>query len=157
MLSYCRQWTHSVTVAGHDLLRMMADSTQSTRIFLSTLFSSVHTDGFGSSFQKALSENVVWTATGTSPLAGVYRGKQAYLDNVLNVLHERLETPIRLVLHRMIVEGEWASVHFESSGVRGKNGSDFSMQYVWLIRVVEDTIVEVIGFYDQKRMFDLFA
>jgi uncharacterized protein len=131
--------------------------THSTRRFLLKLFASIHETGFGTTFQDALSQDVVWTATGNSPLAGIYRGKQAYLDNVLNVLHERLATPIRPQLHRMVVEGEWASVYFESRGVRGKNGSDFSMHYVWLIRVVEEEVVEVVGFYDQKKMHDLFA
>jgi uncharacterized protein len=56
----------------------------------------------------------------------------------------------------MIVEDEWASVFFESEDVRGKNGADFSMQYNWLIRVVGGRIVEVVGFYDQKKMHDVF-
>jgi hypothetical protein len=42
-------------------------------------------------------------------------------------------------------------------GVHGVNGSDFSMQYCWLIRVVDGWITEIIGFYDSKKMNDLFA
>lgn len=134
-----------------------SSTTLSTRTFISTLFATVQEQGFGASFRDALSDDVIWTATGSSPVSGVYRGKEAYLRDVLSVLHERLETQRILPrLHRMIVEEEWASVYFESSGVRAKNGADFSMEYLWLIRVVEREIVEVVGFYDQKKMHDIF-
>ena len=135
---------------------MASTTTLSTRNFLSGLFATVHEHGFNTSFQDALSEDIIWTATGSSPLAGVYRGKEAYLGNVLSILHERLETSIRPQVHRMVIEEEWASVYFESSDVRAKNGADFSMQYLWLIRVVQQKIVEVVGFYDQKKMHDIF-
>ena len=39
----------------------------------------------------------------------------------------------------------------------GRNGADFSMQYCWLVKVDGDQIAEVIGFYDTKKMNDVFA
>jgi ketosteroid isomerase-like protein len=55
----------------------MTSATQATRTFLTPLFSSIDDKGFGDSFRAALSEDLTWTATGSSPLAGVYRSKQA--------------------------------------------------------------------------------
>ena len=127
-----------------------------TRTFFTNLFASISTSGFREDFLIALSDDIVWTATGTSPLAGRYEGKREYITKVLDPLHARLEDSPRTELERMTVEGEWAAVQFRSKGARGRNGADFSMQYCWLMRVVDERITEVVGFYDQK-MYDLFA
>ncbi|GAA1931008.1 nuclear transport factor 2 family protein [Streptantibioticus ferralitis] len=129
----------------------------STRAALDDVFSSVSESGFGKKFLDRLAPDLVFTATGTSPLAGRYTSKAEYSEKVLARLHERLATPIRPAIEQMLVDGEWATVRFRSEGVRGHNGADFSMQYCWLIRVIGDRIVEIIGFYDTKKMIDLFA
>jgi ketosteroid isomerase-like protein len=132
-------------------------SSRSTRATLDDVFASISETGFGEKFQDHLADDLVFTATGTSPLAGCYTGKAEYQEKVLARLHERLATPIRPKIEQLLVDGEWATVRFRSEGVRGHNGTDFSMQYCWLIRVVVDRITEIIGFYDTKKMLDLFA
>ena len=130
---------------------------RSTRATLSDVFATVAESGFGATFLDRLAEDLVFTATGTSPLAGRYTSKAEYQEKVLARLHERLATPIRPTIEQLLVDGEWATVRFRSDGVHGHNGADFSMQYCWLIRVVDERIVEIIGFYDAKKMLDLFA
>jgi uncharacterized protein len=44
--------------------------TTSTRTFLSNLFTSISPSGFRETFVNAVSDKAIWTATGTSPLAG---------------------------------------------------------------------------------------
>ncbi|KAK3048880.1 hypothetical protein LTR09_009775 [Extremus antarcticus] len=131
------------------------DTTSRTRAFIQHLFS----DSFGSTFLSHLSDNIIWTATGSSPLSGRYEGKQVYQTQVLDKIYERLEEPPTRILDRILVDGEWATVHFHSVGVRGKNGADFSMDYCWIIKVDLERreVVEVVGFYDSKKMWDLFA
>ncbi|WP_274911089.1 nuclear transport factor 2 family protein [Streptomyces sp. WZ-12] len=128
-----------------------------TRATLQDVFRTVSETGFGERFLDRLADDLVFTAAGTSPLAGRYTSKAEYSEKVLARLHERLATPIRPTVEQMLVDGEWAMVRFRSAGVHGHNGADFSMQYCWLIRVVDDRIVEITGFYDTKKMIDLFA
>lgn len=135
----------------------VATTTASTRAFLHNLFASISHAGFGETFLEALAENVIWTATGDSPLGGRYESKSEYVTKVLQPLHDRLATPLKPEVEQMLVDGEWASVLFRSKNVRGHNGADFSMQYCWIIRVVDGSITEVVSFYDQKKMYDLFA
>jgi hypothetical protein len=45
----------------------------------------------------------------------------------------------------MVVDDELAGVHFRSSSAGGLNGTDFSMRYCWLIKVVGWHITEVEG------------
>ena len=134
-----------------------AEATALTRTFIEILFSDLGAEGFNHRFYHALSEDIVWTATGTSPLAGTYHGIHEYKTKVLKPLHERLEQWPKPRVDMLIVEGEWASVLFHSVGAKGRNGVDFNMQHCWLVKVIGEKIVEGIGFYDQKKVNDLFA
>ncbi len=129
----------------------------STRTFITNLFSDFAHKGLGSHFLDSLSDEVVWTATGSSPLSGRYVGKKAYQDQVLAKLRERLQTSVKPQVDLILADGDWATVYFHTTDVKGHNGVDFSMSYCWLMRVEDGKIVEVVGFYDQKKVCDLFA
>lgn len=131
-------------------------STARTREFVTGVFDNVSKTGFGPSFLDKISDDVVWTATGTSPMRGRYEGKAVYKEKVLDKLHERLEGFGMPSVDRILVDGQWAAVNFHTTGVKAHSGLDFSMEYCWLIKVENDSIVEVVGFYDSKKMCDLF-
>jgi hypothetical protein len=128
--------------------------TQATRTFINDVFDG---KGFGPKFLNYLSDDMVWTATGTSPLSGVYHGKRAYQDDVFSKISSKLEKAPKPIIDRILVDQDWASVLFHTDGATAKNGMDFSMQYCWWIKVAGNKIVEVVGFYDQKKLIDLFA
>ncbi len=108
-------------------------------------------------FLGALSKDLVWTATGSSPISGRYQGWDAYVEGVYRRLDEQLESWPRPTVERIIAQGEWGVVEFSSSGGRGKNGTDYNMRYCWIIHVEADVIVEVIGYYDTSKVNALFA
>lgn len=94
-----------------------------TRAFLESLFSAVALDNFGASFAAALSDDLVWTVTGSSPIAGRYEGKQVYIDGVLTPLRAVLVSlPVPIVEH-IVVDGNWCTVIWHSEGVKGKDGA----------------------------------
>ena len=73
-------------------------TTEDTRSFINSLFTAVALDNFGASFAAALSDSLVWTVTGSSPIAGRYEGKQVYIDEVLTPLRNVLVTlPVPIV------------------------------------------------------------
>jgi uncharacterized protein len=104
----------------------------STRALLTNLFTSISSPSFRDAFLNAFSDNVTWTTTGTSPLAGRYERKYEYITKVLQPLHDQLESSPKHAVRRMTVDGEWAVVQFGSSGARGPNDVGFSMQYCGL-------------------------
>ncbi|GAA1826781.1 nuclear transport factor 2 family protein [Pseudonocardia ailaonensis] len=132
-------------------------TSSATRATVEDLFAEVSRTGFGAGFQDRLSDDLVFTVTGTSPLAGRYPSRAEYQEKVLARLHERVATPIRPTVEQVLVDGEWATVLFRTEGVRGHNGADFGMRYCWVLRVVDDLVVEITGFYDSTKMLDLFA
>ena len=136
--------------------------TPKTRVFLKSLFSAVALDNFGASFAAALSNDLVWTITGSSPIAGRYEGKQVYINEVLTPLRAVLVSlPVPIVEH-IVVDGDWCTVVWHSEGVKGKNGADYDMKYAWVMRVEDEAgdgelkIVEVVGFYDGQKVTAVF-
>ena len=126
--------------------------------FLSEWFDRLEETGWdGSIFLDALADDLTWTATGSSPVSGTYHGKEEYAEKVYRPLDERLASWPRPVVERIIGEGEWATVMFHSEGGRGKNGVDYNMRYCWVMRVAQGKVREVIGFYDQTKVVELFS
>lgn len=129
-----------------------------TRAFLSTWFDRLAESGWTADvFLAALSPDIVWTATGSSPISGTYRGLAEYTDGVYRPLDERLESWPRPKVERLIADGEWGVVEFSSTGGRGRNGVDYNMRYCWLIHVEDEVVTEVVGYYDTSTVDALFA
>ena len=56
------------------------------------LFADISQEGWSTKFNNALADDLVWIATGSSPVAGVYVGKQEYLEKIISRLDERLQS-----------------------------------------------------------------
>jgi hypothetical protein len=107
-------------------------------------------------FLARLSEDIVWTATGSSPVSGTFKGLQAYTDGVYRKLDERLVSWPTPKVERILVDGDWGVVEFTSTGGLGKNGTDYNMRYCWLMHITGDKVDQVIGYYDQLKVAELF-
>lgn len=137
---------------------MTTDATPRTRAFLEDWFRRLADTGFdGQVFLAALADDVTWTATGHSPVSGTFHGKQEYADGVYHRLAERLETWPRPRVLRILADGDWGFVEFEGVGGRGTNGTDYTMRYCWVMRVEDDLVREVVGYYDQSKVAELFS
>jgi uncharacterized protein len=132
-------------------------NTERNRALLTDLFAALGREGWGEVFLAALRDDVVFNAMGRSPIAGHYERKRVYSEEVLAKLHERLLVRPTLVVDKIIVDGDMASVRFHSTGGRGKNGADFSMDYCWVFRLIDGAIAEIWGYYDTGKMIDLFG
>jgi uncharacterized protein len=107
-------------------------------------------------FLAHLSDDIVWTATGSSPVSGTFHGLQAYTDGVYRKLDERLVTWPTPKVERILVDGNWGVVEFTSTGGLGKNGTDYNMRYCWLMHITGEKVDQVIGYYDQLKVAELF-
>jgi len=48
-------------------------------------------------------------------------------------------------------------VEFHGVGGVDRNGTDHTLRYCWVVRVVDDRIREVVGYYDQVKVDELFS
>jgi uncharacterized protein len=127
-----------------------------TRALIAAVFEAWAAQGDTAPFVDALADDLTWTVTGTSPIAGTYTTKQEYIAGVLVPLSERLVAIPTLRVVRLLVDGEWAAVHLEGRG-SGKRGENYDMEYCWFIQVGDGKIRRVIGFYDTTKVGALFA
>ena len=127
------------------------------RQFLTTLFDSIAREGWGENFMAALHDDLEFNAMGTSPVSGVYRGKETYRNQLIKRLDERLETWPVPVVDTMMVDGDLACLQFHATGGKGKNGADFNMNYCWVLRLENSQITTIWGYYDSIKMNALFA
>jgi ketosteroid isomerase-like protein len=114
--------------------------------------------GDSAPFFAALAADLVWTAKGTTPISGTYRGKQAYLDQCYKPLLAVFAGPTGCKVHRIIGDGELVVVewHGETPTVAGPL---YAQDYCWVLRVAPGTgeITEVTGYYDTARVEALLA
>ena len=57
----------------------------------------------------------------------------------------------------MVADGEWGVVEFSSTGGVGRNGTGYNMRYCWVMHVRDNYVDEVIGYYDQAKVNELFS
>lgn len=146
-----------MTSSSQDNVVAMTPSPDGAGAFLRNWFSILESTGWtAETFLDALSDDVTWTATGTSAVSGTYRGKQAYIDGVYRPLDDHLASWPKPTVERIVAEGEWGTVQFTSRDGLGKNGIEYNMRYCWAIRVIDNHVDEVIGYYDTTKVNALF-
>jgi uncharacterized protein len=132
-------------------------STEQTRLLVTEMFERWEHHGDTGPFLSALADDLSWTVTGSSPIAGTYDSKAAYIEGVYQRLDSRLEHwPIPRV-RRIVADGDWAVVFWRGVDGRGRRGEDYTMDYTWWLRIADGQIREVIGFYDGEKVAVLFA
>jgi ketosteroid isomerase-like protein len=73
-------------LAAHRTEERMSDD---AGVFLRSWFDRLSESGWTSEdFLGALADDLVWTATGTSPISGTYHGRDAYIDGIYSQVCE---------------------------------------------------------------------
>lgn len=114
--------------------------------------------GDAAPFFAALAADVIWTATGTTPISGTHLGKETYLTKVYKPLLSIFSGPTRCRLKRILGEGDVVVVEWHGE-TPTKSGALYAQDYCWLIRVGSECrdIREVTGYFDTARVDALFS
>lgn len=94
-----------------------------------------------------LSPDVTWTIKGTSPVAGTYRGREAFMTQAVAPFTARLSSPVRPTVRDIWAEGNDVIVHWDGTATAA-DGMPYSNSYVWIFRMANLRAVEVIAFLD---------
>jgi ketosteroid isomerase-like protein len=98
-------------------------------------------------FQELLSPDVVWTIKGSGPSAGVFRGRQNFIDRAVTPFAKRLLRGVRPTVRDIWSEGDQVVVHWDGEGT-ARDGGPYSNSYVWIFRMRGGQAVEAIAFLD---------
>ena len=103
--------------------------------------------GGTSFFNDVLAENVVWRIKGSSPSAGEFRGRQAFLEQAVRPFATRLSTFVRPTSVRVWADGDHVIAQWDGSGV-ARDGKGYSNSYAWIFRMHDGKATEVTAFLD---------
>ncbi|USG61150.1 nuclear transport factor 2 family protein [Sneathiella marina] len=97
-------------------------------------------------FFNRLAEDFEWTVMGTHPLAGVFKGKEAYMKGAFNRLSKVLKDDVRLEVIAIYVDGQTAVVELKSF-MTAINGHPYHNSYCWIVRFDEEKQISAITAY----------
>lgn len=98
-------------------------------------------------FQEMLSPDVVWTIAGSGPVAGTYRGREAFLARAAAPLARRLASPIKPVVRNIWADGDHVIVHWDGSAT-ARDGEPYRNSYLWVFRMQGGKVAEATAFLD---------
>ncbi|KAB0675668.1 nuclear transport factor 2 family protein [Aureimonas leprariae] len=94
-----------------------------------------------------LASDVVWTIQGSGPIAGTYRGRDAFVERASKPLVSRLATPLVPKVHNVWAVDDRVIVRFDASATT-TGGHRYSNQYVWIMKMRDGSVAEAEAFLD---------
>jgi len=115
--------------------------------------------GDSTTFQSLLAEEVQWTITGNSIVAGTTHGRAELMSKVLGPLWARFakaDAPLRP--HRiagLYADGDTVIAQFDSAGT-ANDGKVYANSYLWILTMRNGKIVKAIAFFDSIAVNELW-
>jgi uncharacterized protein len=103
--------------------------------------------GSASFFTDILSPEVVWTIEGSGPSAGVYRGRDQFIERAVEPFASRLKEAVRPVSKKVWADGDHVIINWEGEA-RARDDRSYANSYLWIFRMDEGKAVEVKAFLD---------
>ena len=119
-----------------------------TKQFVEKLFRNLE-NGHQDQFFSQVAPNVLWEVMGTHPLAGVYHGKQEFLDHTFVLLKKLLKGGPMLKVSNILIAEDTPIVIVEMVQLSYSiNGKPFNNTYCWLVKFENEVIVHVRAYLD---------
>ncbi|HET7013071.1 MAG TPA: nuclear transport factor 2 family protein [Streptosporangiaceae bacterium] len=97
----------------------------------------------------SLAEDITWTIIGSTPLSGVYHGKDEVTSGLLAGVRARLATPLRFTIDRFIAEGEYVVMQARGHSTT-VDGLAYDNTYCIIARIVDGRILELTDYIDTE-------
>ena len=105
-------------------------------------------------FYRLLADDVTWTITGSSPVAGTYTSRQEFLDGAIQPIFKRLSQPIQPIVHTLIAEGDQVVALWEGHAT-ALDGVPYDNVYCWVMRVQDGKVTHATAFFDSPPLTEL--
>ncbi len=92
-------------------------------------------------FFDLLSENVVWTIPGTSPISKTYTGRKEFMDEVIVPLNDRLTKRIVPKLKGLYADGDMVIALWDGKAM-ARDGVAYNNTYSWFMRMKEEKLLK---------------
>lgn len=109
--------------------------------------------GQGGIFQL-LADDAVWVVAGSSPYSGTYRTREAFMEDAVKPITDKLATPIVPTVRQIVAQGPNVVVHWDGQAT-AKDGSRYENSYSWHMQLENGRITRVTAFLDTWRLVQL--
>jgi len=109
--------------------------------------------GQGGIFQL-LADDAVWVVAGSSPYSGTYRTRQAFMEDAVKPITDKLATPIVPTVRQIVAQGPHVVVHWDGQAT-SRDGSRYENSYSWHMQLENGRITRVTAFLDTWRLVQL--
>jgi ketosteroid isomerase-like protein len=109
--------------------------------------------GQGGIFQL-LADDAVWVVAGSSPYSGTYRTREAFMEDAVKPITDKLATPIVPTVRQILAQGPNVVVHWDGQAT-AKDGSRYENSYSWHMQLENGRITRVTAFLDTWRLVQL--
>jgi ketosteroid isomerase-like protein len=100
---------------------------------------------------EMLTDDAVWTTTGTTPLSGTYHGAAEFAEGLLVPFGE-VASGYKLVVDEIFGEGDRIAALAHGEGGETRTNIPYKNQYAFMIRVRGEQIAEVVEYMDTVRV-----
>ena len=136
----------TVLISGCVLARPVDSTAERNRQFIAQAFEKWAAGG-RTFFHDVLAPDATWTIKGTSPAAGSYKGRDAFLEQAVAPFAARLSSPVRPTVKGIWADGDHVIVYWDGAATAA-DGAPYSNSYVWIFRMVNLRASEVTAFLD---------
>lgn len=109
--------------------------------------------GQGGIFQL-LADDAVWVVAGSSPYSGTYPTREAFMEDAVKPITDKLATPIVPTVRQIVAQGPHVVVHWDGQAT-AKDGSRYENSYSWHMQLDNGRITRVTAFLDTWRLVEL--
>lgn len=98
-------------------------------------------------FSDVLSPDVVWTIMGSGPSAGVFQGRDRFIEQAVRPFVSRLSSPVKPVSKQIWADGDHVVIKWDGTAV-ARDGRPYKNGYAWIFRMQDGKAVDVTAFLD---------
>ena len=112
-------------------------------------------DGTGSPYDL-LTEASTWTIVGRSAAARTYRGREAFMREVIRPFNARMSAPLKPVIRRIYADGDTVIAFFDAKGT-ASDGTPYANTYAWFLEMQDGRIATAHAFFDSVEFNELWT
>jgi ketosteroid isomerase-like protein len=108
-------------------------------------------------FFDLLADNVHWTVAGSSPVSGVYQGKEVFLEKAVQPITNKLSEKIKPVKLLGVYADNDVVVLLWEGAAKAKDGLPYKNTYCWQMILKEGKIISAIAYLDTYTLQELMT
>ncbi|HEY1027697.1 MAG TPA: nuclear transport factor 2 family protein [Pseudomonas sp.] len=103
---------------------------------------------------ELLADDAVWVVAGNSPVSGTYRTREAFMQDAVKPITEKLATPIVPSVRQIVAQGSDVVAIWDGQAT-ARDGSRYENSYAWHMQLENGRITRVTAFLDTWRLVEL--